>query len=68
MVNGAPGFIEDGDTSATEAHAFMDEVILGNQLDPAEVANTLADLSEAEETPEETFLPQGIVEMLGSVV
>ena len=64
MVNAIPTYIDDGDTIAAETHAFVSELILSDQLDPAEVATTLADLAEAEETPEETFLPDGIREVL----
>ena len=39
-------------------------MILTDQLDPAEVSLALADLAEADETPEELFLPEGIKEVL----
>ena len=64
MVNGAADFIEDGDTSSTDIHALVSAVILTDQLDPAEVSLALADLAEADETPEELFLPDGIKEVL----
>ncbi len=64
MVNGAADFIEDGDTSSTDIHALVSAVILTDQLDPAEVSLALADLAEADETPEELFLPEGIKEVL----
>jgi NAD(P)-dependent dehydrogenase (short-subunit alcohol dehydrogenase family) len=64
MVNDIPSFIDEGDASAEETFTFMNELILGDQRDPAEVALALADLVEAEETPEETFLPAGIREAL----
>ena len=66
MVNGIPDFIEDGDTSATEIHAIVSDVILKDQLDPSEVALALADLVEADETPQEVFLPEGIRDLLAS--
>jgi hypothetical protein len=44
------------------------EIVLSNQLDPADVANTLADLAEAEETPPETLLPEGIGALLQAVI
>jgi NAD(P)-dependent dehydrogenase (short-subunit alcohol dehydrogenase family) len=68
MVNAIPTYIDDGDTIAAETHAFVSELILSDQLDPAEVATTLADLAEAEETPEETFLPDGIREALAELL
>jgi NAD(P)-dependent dehydrogenase (short-subunit alcohol dehydrogenase family) len=64
MVNDIPSLIDEGDESAEATFAFMNELILGDQRDPAEVALALADLVEAEETPEETFLPAGIREAL----
>jgi len=66
MVNGASEVIEDGDTSATDIHAVVREIILKDQLDPAEVATALADLAEADETPPELFLPEGIREALAA--
>jgi NAD(P)-dependent dehydrogenase (short-subunit alcohol dehydrogenase family) len=68
MVNNIPTYIDEGDTSATETHAFLVPIVLGDQLDPIEVALTLADLTEADETPEETFLPAGIVEALATLL
>ena len=68
MVNGIESFIEDGDAVAKETLAFLQEVILADQLDPADVANALADLAEADETPEETFLPEGVLDALAGVV
>jgi len=68
MVNGIESFIEDGDAVAKEPLAFLQEVILADQLDPADVANALADLAEADETPEETFLPEGVLDALAGVV
>ena len=68
MVNGAADFIEDGDTAAAEVLAFMQEMILNGQLDPDEVAQALADLAEADETPEERFLPDGIVDAISGAL
>ena len=68
MVNGAADYIEDGDSSANEVLAFMQEMILNGQLDPNEVAQALADLAEADETPEEQFLPEGIVDALAAAL
>jgi len=67
MVDTIPTFIDEGDASAHETHAVMVELILGDQRDPAEVATALADLAEAAETPEETFLPPEIKELLGGL-
>ena len=66
MVNGAADFIEDGDTETTEMHAVVRQIILSDQLDPAEVSSALADLVEADETPVETYLPEGIRELLAA--
>ena len=68
MVNNIPTYIEAGDTSANETHAFVSQIVLGDQLDPMEVALALADLAEADETPEETFLPAGIREALAELL
>ena len=68
MVNNIPAYIEAGDTSASETHAFVSQIVLGDQLDPMEVALALADLAEADETPEETFLPAGIREALAELL
>ncbi len=68
MVDGITEYIDAGDTSAHETNAFVREVVLTDQLDPADVANTLADLAEADETPAETLLPEGIGEMLQAVI
>ena len=68
MVNTIPTYIDEGDTSATETHAFVSQIVLGDQLDPMEVAMSLADLAEADETPEETFLPAGIREALAELL
>ncbi|MEM9036002.1 MAG: SDR family NAD(P)-dependent oxidoreductase [Actinomycetota bacterium] len=66
MVNGIPDHIESGDAAAEATHAFMREVVLEDQLDPDEVSRALADLTEAAETPEELFLPEGILDSIGA--
>jgi NAD(P)-dependent dehydrogenase (short-subunit alcohol dehydrogenase family) len=66
MVNGAADYIDDGDTTTAEIHEVVRSVILTDQLDPAEVSSALADLVEATETPVETFLPEGIREVLAA--
>jgi NAD(P)-dependent dehydrogenase (short-subunit alcohol dehydrogenase family) len=64
MVNGIATYIEDGDTPAAEAEAFVREIVLTGQLDPDEVVQAMADLAEAETTPVETFLPPGILALI----
>jgi NAD(P)-dependent dehydrogenase (short-subunit alcohol dehydrogenase family) len=66
MVNGAADYIEAGDTATTEIHGLVQQIILTDQLDPAEVSLALADLTEADETPVETYLPEGIKETLAA--
>jgi NAD(P)-dependent dehydrogenase (short-subunit alcohol dehydrogenase family) len=68
MVNNIPEYIDEGDAAAVEAHRFAVEVILGDQRDPQEVAIALADLAEAEETPPEMFLPEGIDEAIAALL
>ena len=68
MVLGAARFLEDGDESGAEAHEFAKQLILSGQLDPAEVATALADLAEADETPEELCLPEGIRELIAGAL
>lgn len=64
MVNGIATYIEEGDTPAAEAEAFVRAIVLTGQLDPDEVVQAMADLTEADETPVETFLPPGIIELI----
>lgn len=64
MVNGAANYIEDGDTVTSEIHQVVQSIILTDQLDPSEVSMAMADLAEADETPLETYLPDGIREAL----
>ncbi len=68
MVNNIPAYMDDGDQSAKETHDFVTNVVLNDQLDPNEVSQTLADLTEADETPEETFLPEGILDLLAAAL
>lgn len=68
MVNNVPTYIEPGDEAAQQMHAFVSSAILTGQLDPAEVSNALADLTEAETTPEELFLPEGILEQINAML
>ena len=66
MVDGIEQFVEPGDTSTLAARDFVREV-MQNQADPAEIEQAIADLAEADSTPLETFLPEGIKEMLDAV-
>ena len=38
------------------------------QLDPSAVSTALADLTEADTTPEELFLPEGIMEQINAML
>lgn len=67
MVNGIAAYIAEGDTPAAEAEEFIRAVILTDQLDPDEVVQAMADLAEADTTPVETFLPEGIMELIAAV-
>ncbi|MFT5531133.1 MAG: NAD(P)-dependent dehydrogenase (short-subunit alcohol dehydrogenase family) [Candidatus Poriferisodalaceae bacterium] len=66
MVNGIAGYIDDGDAPAAEFEALVRSIVLTDQLDPNDVVQAMANLSEADETPVETFLPEGIKEMLAA--
>jgi len=66
MVNGAADYIDEGDSATTEIHGLVQQIILTDQLDPAEVSLALADLVEADETPVELYLPEGIKETLAA--
>jgi NAD(P)-dependent dehydrogenase (short-subunit alcohol dehydrogenase family) len=68
MVNAIPTYIEAGDAAAKDTHAFVSAAILQGQLDPMEVAIALADLTEAEQTPEEMFLPPGIMDHIQALI
>lgn len=68
MVDGITEFIDAGDSSANETNAVVRQIVLTDQLDPNEVAMTLADLAEADETPPETLLPEGIGELLQAMI
>ncbi len=68
MVNGIATWIAPGDDATTAAHGAISEIVLTGQLDPNEVARALADLTEAESTPPETLLPEGIGEVLAAAI
>lgn len=67
MVDGIEPYLETGDDSAAAAHQFL-KGVMENQADPQEIVIALADLAEADETPLETFLPEGIRDMLQAVI
>ena len=64
MVNDIATYIEDGDAPAAEAEAFVRAIVLTGQSDPDEVVQAMADLVDAESTPVETFLPDGIQDLI----
>jgi NAD(P)-dependent dehydrogenase (short-subunit alcohol dehydrogenase family) len=68
MVNAIPTYIEAGDEAARAMHEFVSTAILTGQLDPAEVSMALADLTEADTTPDEVFLPAGIMEQITAML
>ncbi len=68
MVNAIPTYLDPDDSAAKETHAFVSAAILNGQLDPSEVSMALADLTEAETTPEELFLPEGIMESINALL
>ncbi|MEE9414678.1 MAG: SDR family NAD(P)-dependent oxidoreductase, partial [Acidimicrobiales bacterium] len=47
MVNGISNYIAAGDKPAEDAEEFIRAIVLGDQLDPAEVVTVIADLAEA---------------------
>lgn len=67
MVDGIEPYLEAGDEPAAAAHQFM-KTIMQDQADPNEIALAIADLAEADETPIETFLPEGIKAMLDEMI
>ncbi|MEM7094449.1 MAG: SDR family NAD(P)-dependent oxidoreductase [Actinomycetota bacterium] len=67
MVDGIEPYLEAGDEPAHAAHQFL-KTVMENQADPNEIVQAIADLAEADSTPVETFLPEGIREMLQQVL
>lgn len=67
MVDGIEVYLEPEDEPAAAAHEFLKDV-MKNQADPQEIVVAIADLAEAEATPIETFLPEGIKGMLEEVI
>lgn len=68
MVDGITEHIEAGDDAMHEGNKMVREIVLSNQLDPIEVITVLADLAEADETPPETLLPEGIGDVLQAML
>lgn len=68
MVDGITEHIAAGDEATHAANQMIRELVLADQLDPQDVINALADLTEADETPLETLLPEGIGELLAAAV
>ncbi|MGA9277570.1 SDR family NAD(P)-dependent oxidoreductase [Ilumatobacter sp.] len=68
MVDGITEHIAAGDEATHAANRTIRELVLTDQLDPADVVNALADLAEADETPLETLLPEGIGELLQAAI
>jgi len=66
MVEGIAEHLDDDDAPAHEQESFVRALVLEGQLDPDEVVQALADLSEAAETPVETFLPEGIKDLIAA--
>lgn len=68
MVDGITEHIAAGDEATHAANQMIREVVLTDQLDPQDVVMAMADLTEAAETPLETLLPEGIGELLQSMI
>ncbi|MFK7917228.1 MAG: SDR family NAD(P)-dependent oxidoreductase [Ilumatobacter sp.] len=68
MVDGITEHIAAGDEATHAANQMIRELVLTDQLDPLDVVTALADLTEADETPVETLLPEGIGELLQAAV
>lgn len=68
MVEGIAEHLDDDDAPAKEQEQFIRAVVLEGQLDPDEIVQAMADLAEADETPLETFLPEGIKAMIEEAI
>lgn len=68
MVDGITEHIAAGDEATFSANQIVRDIVLTDQLDPADVVTTLANLVEADETPLETLLPEGIGELLQAMI
>jgi len=67
MVDGIDPYLEAGDDSAAAARDFL-KGVMENQADPDEIVQAIANLAEADTTPIETFLPEGIKAMLQAAI
>lgn len=67
MVDGIDLYLDADDASGVAARDFL-KGVMENQADPDEIVQAIADLAEADETPIETFLPEGIRGMLDAVL
>ena len=67
MVDGIDPYLDAGDTSAHAARDFL-KGVMEDQADPNEIVLAIADLAEADTTPIETFLPEGIQDMLNQLL
>ena len=68
MIHGIKNYTADGDASATQTAAALRDGVLPNQLDPNEIVLAVADLAEADTTPMETILPEGVLEALQALL
>lgn len=68
MVDGITEHIAAGDEATHAANQTIRDLVLTDQLDPQDVVTALADLAEADETPLETLLPEGIGELLQAAI
>ena len=50
---------------ATPMFEMMRDLVTGNQMDPAEVVTRLVELTEAETTTENNFVPPEILQQMG---
>lgn len=68
MVDGITEHIAAGDAATHAANQTVRQIVLSDQLDPDDVIMALADLAEADETPMETLLPEGIGQMIQAMI
>jgi len=67
MVDGIDQFLEVGDESAAASRDFL-RGVMEDQADPDEIVQAIANLAEADETPPELFLPEGIKAALEALI
>ena len=68
MVDGITEHISAGDEATHAANQMVRDIVLTGQLDPNDVVVALANLAEADETPMQTLLPEGIGELLTAML